>query len=368
VVKLFFMKPLRVGLVGCGKVGTIHAAALCAIPEAELVACCDAAPDRAAAFAAKYGGRAFPDLTAMLRDGGVEAVIIGTPHPLHAEPAVRAAEAGVHVLVEKPMAASLADCDAMLAAARKSGVTLGVISQRRFFEPVARMKQAIDAGKIGTPSLGVFIQYSWRDLAYYRSDPWRGKWDTEGGGVLVNQSPHQLDILLWLMGPAAEVSGQWANVNHPGVEVDDTAVATIKFKNGGLGSIATSVSQKPGIYTKVHVHGSNGASVGVETDRGATFIAGASAVAHPPLNDVWTIPGEEHLLAEFEAADRARFAALDATTHYHALQIADFVRAVREGRAPLVTGDSGRAVVELFTAIYRSAKEGQSVLLPITAP
>jgi predicted dehydrogenase len=228
------------------------------------------------------------------------------------------------------------------------------------------MRQANEAGKIGTPALGVFIQYSWRDLAYYRSDPWRGKWETEGGGVLVNQSPHQLDILLWLMGPAAEVSGQWANVNHPGVEVDDTAVATIKFRSGGLGSIATSVSQKPGIYTKLHVHGSSGASVGVETDRGATFIAGVSEVAHPPLNDLWTIPGEEHLLAEFEAEDRARFASLDATTHYHALQIADFARAVREGRPPLVTGEDGRAVVELFAAIYRSAKEGRAVRLPIT--
>ena len=137
------------------------------------------------------------------------------------------------------------------------------------------MKAAIDAGKIGKPALGVF-QYSWRDAAYYASDPWRGKWDTEGGGVLVNQSPHQLDILLWLMGPAAEVSGYWANLNHPTVEVDDTAVASIRFGNGGLGSIVTSLSQKPGIYTKVHIHGSNGASVGVETDRGATFIAGVS--------------------------------------------------------------------------------------------
>lgn len=360
------MKPVRVGLVGCGKVGTIHAAALRSLPEAEFVACCDAALDRAEAFAAKYGAsRAFGDLDAMLRDGGVEAIVIGTPHPLHAAAAVRAAEAGVHILVEKPMAASLADCDAMLAAAKKSGVTLGVISQRRFFEPVARMKQAIDAGKIGTPALGVFIQYSWRDAAYYKSDPWRGKWDTEGGGVLVNQSPHQLDILLWLMGPAAEVSGHWANVNHPGVEVDDTAVATIKFKNGGLGTITTSVAQKPGIYTKVHVHGSSGASVGVETDRGATFIAGVSGIAEPPLNDIWTVPGEEGKLAEFQAEDRARFATIDATTVYHAMQISDFLHAIQERRAPSVSGEDGRAVVELFTAIYRSAKDGRPVKLPI---
>jgi predicted dehydrogenase len=357
---------VRVGLVGCGKVGSIHAAALRAIPEAEFVAACDAKPDRAGAFAAKYDVRPFTEITAMIREAGVEAAVIGTPHPLHAEPAIRAAEAGVHILVEKPMAATLADCDAMLAAARTSGVTLGVISQRRLYEPVARMKAAIDAGKIGKPALGVFQMYSWRDPDYYASDPWRGRWDTEGGGVLVNQSPHQLDILLWLMGPAAEVSGFWANLNHPTVEVDDTAVAAIRFRSGGLGSVITSVSQKPGVYTKVHVHGSNGASVGVETDRGATFIAGVSTIAEPPLTDLWTVPGEEHLLAQFQAADRERFATVGATVHYHALQIQDFLRAVREGRPPLVTGADGRAVVELFTAIYRSNHERRVVALPLT--
>src|SRR5262245_4957706 len=345
------MSSIRIALVGCGKVASIHAQALAALPEAQFVAACDVSAERAEAFAAKYGVRPFTDLAAMLRESHPDAIIIGTPHPLHAEAAVRAAEAGVHVLVEKPLAASLADCDAMLAAARKRGVTLGIISQRRFFEPVQRMKRAIEAEKIGTPALGVFIQYSWRDASYYTSDPWRGKWDTEGGGVLVNQSPHQLDILLWLMGPAAEVSGYWANVNHPTVEVDDTAVASIRFANGGLGSIVTSLSQKPGIYTKVHIHGSSGASVGVETDRGATFIAGVSQFMEPPLTDLWTVPGEEHLLSEFQAADRTAFTQVNATTHYHALQFADFFRAIRDGRAPLVTGEAGRAVVELFSAI-----------------
>ena len=125
----------------------------------------------------------------------------------------------------------------------------------------------------------------------------------------------------------------------------------------------TSVAQKPGIYTKVHVHGTNGASIGVETDRGATFIAGVTAIAEPPLNDVWTIPGEERLLPAFQAEDRARFTQMDATTHYHALQIQDFLHAIREGRLPLVTGEDGRAVVELFTAIYRSNRERRPVLL-----
>jgi predicted dehydrogenase len=358
---------VRTALIGCGKVGQIHAGALQTLPEADFVAVCDKSRERAQAFATQYGTRAYTDVGAMLRDAPVQAVLIGTPHPLHAEAALAAAEAGVHILVEKPMAASLRDCDAMLAASRKRGVRLGVISQRRLYEPVQRMKAAIDAGKIGKPVLGVFLMHSWRDPAYYESDPWRGKWATEGGGVLVNQSPHQLDLLQWFMGPIAEISGYWANLNHPTIEVDDTAVAALRFQNGGLGSIVTSVSQKPGIYTKVHIHGANGASVGVETDRGATFIAGMSRIAEPPLNDLWTIPGEQHLLPAFQAEDRVRFEQIDPMIHYHALQIQNFLRAVREGRPPLVSGEDGRAVVEMFTAIYRSNREGRPIPLPIVA-
>jgi predicted dehydrogenase len=360
------VNKVRTALVGCGKVGQIHATALKQIPEAEFVGACDADLGRAKSFAALHDARAYDDLAVMIREERVEALLIATPHPLHARPTILAAQAGVHVLVEKPMAASLADCDAMLAAARQSGTLLGVISQRRLYEPVQRIKTAIDDGKIGKPTLAVFTMYSWRDEAYYRSDPWRGKWVTEGGGVLVNQSPHQLDLLLWFMGPAAEVSGYWSNAAHPSVEVEDTAVAIIRFQNGGLGSVVTSVAQKPGIYTKVHVHGSNGASVGVETDRGATFIAGMSKVEEPPLNDLWTVAGEEAQLAQFQAGDRAQFAQIDATVYYHSLQIRDFVRAVREGRQPLVNGAEGRAVVELFTAIYQSQKEKRPITLPIS--
>lgn len=361
------MKRVRTALVGCGKVGQIHAEALKGLAESDLVAVCDADAGRASAFAARLGSavRPFTDVATMLRESGAAAVTLCTPHPQHAEAAIEAAERGVHVLVEKPMAASLADCDAMLAAAKKAGTTLGVVSQRRFYEPVQRMRAAIDAGKIGTPALGVFLMFSWREPAYYRSDPWRGKWDTEGGGVLVNQSPHQLDLLQWFMGTIDEVSGSWANVNHPEVEVDDTAVATVKFKNGGLGSVVTSLAQKPGLFTKVHVHGSSGASIGVETDRGATFIAGHSTITEPPLNDLWNIPGEEHLLAEFQAQDRAHFAQIDPIAHYHALQLHDFLRAVLDGRSPLVTGDDGRTVVAMFTAIYRSQRERRPTTFPV---
>lgn len=361
------MTRLRTALIGCGKVGHLHARALRELPESKFVAVCDAQPERAQAFAAQYDVQAFPDAVAMFRVADVQAVLIATPHPLHAAPTIAAAAAGVHVLVEKPLAATLTDCDAMLAAAHQSGSKLGVISQRRFYEPVLRMKAALDAGKLGRPVLGVFTMYSWRDEAYYRSDPWRGRWDTEGGGVLVNQSPHQLDLLQWFMGEIEEVSGYWANLNHPSIEVDDTAVAMLRFKGGGLGAIVTSLSQRPGIYTKVQIHGSNGASVGVQTDTGATFVAGVSGIAEPPFNDIWTIPGEEQLLPQFQAEDRERFRQIDGTTHYHRLQIQDFLQAVLQDRPPRVTGEEGRLVVALFTAIYRSQRERRPIPFPVPA-
>jgi predicted dehydrogenase len=358
------MNRVRSALTGCGKVGQIQARALQSLPESEFVAVCDSDWSRAAAFAETYGARPYTDVPAMIAESGAQAVFICTPHPLHARPAILAAEADVHVLVEKPLAANLEDCDAMLAAARESGVKLGVISQRRWYEPVLRMKRAIESGKIGRPVLGTFTMYSWRDEAYYRSDPWRGRWDTEGGGVLINQSPHMIDLLVWLMDDqVAEVSGYWANLNHPYVEVEDSAVAILRFRGGGLGSIVTSLSQRPGIHTKVHIHGSSGASVGVETDRGATFIAGMTPIAEPPLNDLWTIPGEEGRLEAFQAEDRARFAAIDAITHYHALQIQDFLRAILEDRPPRVTGEDGRNVVALVQAIYRSNRERRPIRL-----
>ena len=362
------MNPrVRTALIGCGKVGQIHAEALKRLPASEFVAVCDADAARAQAFAQQYGVRAFPDPARMLREAAVEAVAICTPHPLHRDPAVLAARAGVHVLVEKPMAATLADCDAMIAAADAAGVKLAVVSQRRLYEPVARLKAAVDAGRIGRPVLGTVVMLSWRDEAYYRSDPWRGKWATEGGGVLVNQAPHHLDLLQWFIGPIQEITGCWANLNHPFIEVEDTALAMIRFRNGALGSIVVSLCQKPGIYTKLHVHGSNGASVGVETDTGATFVAGMSGVVEPPLNDLWTIPGEEDQLAVMNAEDRARFASVDLTRHYHALQIEDFLHAILEDRAPMVTGRDGRIVVEMFTAIYHSNRTGRPVAFPVPA-
>jgi len=358
---------IKTGLIGYGKVAHTHACALSTLSESHFVAVCGRNLARAESFASLYGVRAYDDVQEMVARAGVEAVVVTTPHPAHARPAIQAAQAGAHVLVEKPLAASLQDCDAIIAAAREAGVKLGVISQRRLYEPVKRVKAAIEAGKIGRPILGMVVMLGWRDRAYYESDPWRGRWDLEGGGVLVNQSPHQLDLLQWFMGPVDELFGYWDNLNHAYVEVEDTAVAVVRFRDGGLGSIVVSNSQKPGLYGKVHVHGENGASVGVQTDGGAMFIAGMSGVLEPPVNDLWTVPGEEHLLAQWQAEDRATFEAVDATQHYHRLQDQDFLRAILEDREPLATGLEGRKVVEMFTALYRSRRDGRPVKFPLDA-
>lgn len=356
-------QPLRVAIVGPGKVGHLHAKAVLQTPQTQLVAVYGRNAEKTAAFAQPYGIVPYTDMAQMVNQASVDICVVTTPHPAHGQPAIAALEAGAHVLVEKPLAASLADCDAMLAAARKAGKQLAVVSQRRFYEPCMRIRRAIDAGKIGTPALGTVMMLGWRDEAYYRSDPWRGKWLEEGGGVLVNQAPHQLDLLLWYMGEVEEVYGLWRNINHPYIEVEDTAVAILKFKNGGIGNLVVSNSQNPGLYGKVHIHGSNGASVGVQTDGGSMFIAGRSSITEPPYNDVWSVPGEAALIDTFKAEDAAHFEHIDATTHYFGQQLGEFADAIRQNRPALVTGEDGRRVVELFTAIYASSQSGQPVRL-----
>ena len=180
---------------------------------------------------------------------------------------------------------------------------IGTMCQRRFYAPCQRIKRAIEEGKLGRPILGSIAMYGWRDQAYYKSDPWRGSWKAEGGGVLVNQAPHQLDLLQWYMGPIDELFGYWDNLNHPYIEVEDTAIAVLRFKNGALGNIVVSNSQNPALYGRVYVHGSNGASVGVQTDGGAMFIAGMSNITEPPINDLWTVPGEQELLKKWQKED-----------------------------------------------------------------
>ena len=167
------------------------------------------------------------------------------------------------------------------------------------------------------------------------------------------------------MGEVDEVYGVWKNLNHPYIEVEDTAVAVVKFKNGGVGNIVVSNSQNPALYGKVHIFGENGAAAGVQTDGGAMFIAGMSSITEPPVNDLWTVPGEAEMLDAWKKADSDFFNSVDSMYYYHNEQIKDFLNAVQAGTKPLVDAREGRRTVELFTAIYRSTKDNCVVKFPL---
>jgi predicted dehydrogenase len=300
----------------------------------------------------------------MLKQEKVDVLSICTQHTQHPAAIEIAAAAGVHAISEKPLAIDLASCDRAIAAARAGGIKVGVISQRRWYEPVLRMKEAIDAGKLGKPVLAIVTMLGWREPAYYLSDPWRGTWAGEGGGVVVSQAPHYLDLLCWFMGPATELHGYWDTYNHPDIEVDDTVIASVRFKNGGMGSIVLSNSQRPGLWGKIHIHGSSGASVGAETDSGSPFISGVTEKMDPPFNDIWTIAGEEQHLARWNREDRSR--PWDVMTHYHQVQLGDFLDSVSQNREHMVDAQAGRDVVEIFTAVYRSQREHTPQKLPLS--
>ncbi|WP_347839043.1 Gfo/Idh/MocA family oxidoreductase [uncultured Draconibacterium sp.] len=355
----------NIAILGCGKVAHLHAQAIKNLGNARLAGVWSRSEETANTFAKQYNTKAYEKIDELIRKENIKLAIVCTPHPFHVKPTIEAANAGAHILVEKPLASTLEDCDKMITACKHSVVKLGVVSQRRWYEPVKRVKNAIVAGKIGKPVFGTVNMLGWRDKTYYDSDPWRGTWRMEGGGVLVNQAPHQLDILLWYMGEIDEVYAIWKNLNHPYIEVEDTALALVKFKSGAMGNIVVSNSQKPGIYGKVQVHGENGASVGVQTDGGAMFIAGMSGIAEPPVNDLWSIPGEEHLLKKWQAQDTQFFEKIDATVYFMERQIEDFLTAIYKEKQPLVTGTEGRKTVELFTAIYRSNRDNLPVKFPL---
>ena len=359
---------IRFALVGPGLVGAVHAAALGRIADAQLVAVVGGSErtGRGRALADRFGARhvaSFDELVADPR--GVDAVIVATPHPLHAGAAIAAARAGLHVVVEKPMALTPDEADAMIREADAASVRLAAISQRRWYPAVRRVRAAIEASRIGSPALATVELFGWRGPEYYAMDAWRGTRAGEGGGVLVNQAPHLLDLLCWFLGEPVEVDGWTANVNHPEIEVEDSAVAVVRFASGALATIAASNSQRPGLYGRIHVHGTSGASIGVETERGAMFIAGVTRPS-PARTDLWTIPGEEDELEGWADADAAELEGVDLATHFHALQLRDIVTALGDGRQPPVDPREARRAVALMVGIAEAARLGGRVRLDDT--
>ena len=287
------MRPIKIGIIGCGKVAHFHAKAINNLLNCCLVAACNHSEAKLQNFCETYKINGYLSPEEMIEKEHLDAVTICTPHPSHAEIAIKCANLHCHVLVEKPLATSVAECDAMIKAAKDNNVLLGTLVQRRNYLPCKRIKDIIDSGKIGKPILAEVTMLGWRSEEYYKSDPWRGTWKGEGGGVLMTQASHQIDLVNWYMGQIESIYGLSANFNHPYIEVEDSAVAVIKYKNGGLATLLASNSQNPALYGKVHVFGSNGASIGVQTDGGQMFIAGMSEIEEPPVTDLWHIPNDK---------------------------------------------------------------------------
>ena len=346
-------QPIRTGLIGCGKIARTHATALNTLPAADFVACCDADEPRATAFAQEHHvPKVFTDPATMLGSGEIDAVIVCTPHPSHADLVVLAAEQGIHVLCEKPMTIDLAQADRMIAAAETAGITFGVVFQRRFWPAAQRIRQAIDAGRLGRLTHGECSVRIWRSAEYFASDPWRGTWANEGGGVLMNQAIHAVDQFQWFMGPAVEVSGRYATLRHADyIDVEDTAVATVTFANGALGVIQAASTFTPDLGFRVAVNGTTGAAASVWEPR----------EGQQGINDVWTFPGEDEQRQAWERDEGGK----PGFPGFHHAQLQDFIHAIATGRDPLITGPEARKSLELILALYRSSETGAPVKLPM---
>ena len=343
------------GIIGCGMIADFHARAIDDVEGAELAACYDMVPQAADKLAETTGAKAYHSLEAMLADPAVDVVTIGTPSGAHTEPAVAAAEAGKHVIVEKPLEITLDRCDQIIEACDKAGVVLSTIFPSRFHGSSVEMKRAVDGGRFGTLTVGDAYVKWYRTQEYYDSGQWRGTWELDGGGALMNQAIHSVDLLTWLMGPVAEIRAQTALLGHERIAVEDVAMAALKFANGALGVIEASTAIYPGYLKKIEIHGSTGSAVMEEED----LIKWDFAEKRPEDAEIEK-KMSERVSGGGGAADPKAIG-----HHGHARQFADVVRAIHQGTKPLIDGREGRRSVEIILAVYLAAETGRTVRLPL---
>ncbi len=346
---------LGFAIVGTGMISRFHARAIADVRGAKLVACCDMAAERAEAFAKEVGCTPYDNMTKMLADPAVDVVTIATPSGAHMEPAVAAARAGKHVIVEKPLEITLKRCDRIIRECEKQGVKLGTIFPSRFHDSSIHMRKAIDQGRFGRLTLGDAYVKWFRTQEYYDSGAWRGTWKLDGGGALMNQAVHTVDLLSWLMGPVEEVQAQTATLAHKRIEVEDVAIATLRFKNGALGVIEATTAAYPGYLKRIELHGSHGTAILEEEDLKAWDFAKKTR-------------GDAAILKAMSKTKSGGGGAADPSAighHGHTMQFRDFVKAIKTDGTPAVDGHEGRKPIEIILAIYKSAQTGKLVKLPL---
>ena len=341
---------INIALIGCGRIAKRHADLLGTgqIAGARLAAVCDIQQERARQFGERYGVPAFREIGEMLASPGIDAVSVLTPSGMHAEHSIQVARSRRHVIVEKPMALTLSDADAMIKACDENGVRLFVVKQNRFNVPVVKAREAFDAGRFGRLVLGT-VRVRWcRDQSYYDHDSWRGTW-AQDGGVLANQASHHVDMLSWFMGEVESVHARGITALAR-IEAEDTAVATVKFRNGALGVIeATSATRPKDMEGSLSILGSGG----------AVEIAGFS------VNKIRTWQFTESLPADADVFEKFSVNPPNVYGFGHQAYYEHVVDCLAHGATALVDGHHGKQSLELIMALYESIASGQEVRLPL---
>ena len=323
------MKNVNYAILGCGSIAKTHIRALAQVQNAKLYAVCDKSPERVQAAAEQTGAIPYTDMDEMLADKEVDAVIILTASGMHADMGMRAANAGKHVIVEKPIDISVEKVRRLIETCDKNGVTLSCIFQHRYDEDTIALKKAVEEGRLGRIDAGCCHTKWYRGQAYYDEVDWRGTKKYDGGGALMNQGIHQLDYFQYVMGEVDEVFAYCATRAHERIDVEDLCMATLKFKNGALGILEASTVATPGFYTRIDINGSKG-----------TVILQNNTIQQ------WKVEGEEEIQGTF-------------TELPHRLQLQEITDSILAGRPSLVNGREAVKVLCLVEAIYRSAESGR---------
>ena len=341
-------KIFNFGIIGAGNVSRIHAKAIQEIENARLLAVCSKNIHEARSLASEFQIKhVYTDYHDMLQRDDLDIVCILTPSGLHTEVGIAAAKQGKHVIVEKPIDICLTKAETLIRSCRDSNVKLSVISQHRFDTSTKKLKNAVEQGRLGKLVLGDAHIKWFRSQEYYDSGAWRGTREIDGGGVLINQGIHTIDLLLYIMGEVETVYANCSRLGHERIEVEDVATATLKFKSGALGTIVGSTCVYPGLPARLEIHGTEG-SARIEGDQLVLFEVDQEYNKE--------IQGEE--ISETGASDPM---AIDYKAHK--VQIEDMIEAILDDRDPLVNGTEGKRALELILAIYRSAETNQPINL-----
>lgn len=335
----------KFALIGCGRVSVNHLDAIKRAPNAELVAVCDIIEEKAKKAALENGlTKWYTDMEQMIKEEKPDVCCILTPSGMHAECAVRAAELGVNVLCEKPLDVNKENMQRIIDACRNNNVKLGCIFQRRTFDAAIAVKQAVESGKFGRVTIGSANLRYYRDQEYYDSGEWRGTWELDGGGALMNQGVHGVDMLGWMMGGIESVYAKCDKLCWD-IDVEDTAVVVVKFKNGAVGTIECCTTAYPGLDTVFHVSGSEG-----------NVIIGDKGIYQWEFADGSEKPDTTGNMGGINCAYH--------TDNYgHIMQIEDMALAVLNNTEPMVSGEDAMRSVSVILAIYESARTGKEICL-----